>query len=71
MYDVGVVRKNAGDEDRVASSCAGVDVGLFLKSVGVGCTLGAEAPKEVLGACQRSASLFWEMPSVGDVGIKV
>ena len=45
MFDVGVVRRNVGDEVRVASLFVGVDVGLFLKSVGVGCTLDAEAPK--------------------------
>ena len=45
VFDVGVVRRNLGDEVRVTSSFVGVDAGLFSKSVGVGCTLGAEAPR--------------------------
>ena len=50
MFDVGVVGRNVGNEVRVASLLVGVDVGLFLKSVGFGCTLVVDVPKVGVGA---------------------
>ena len=67
MFDVGVVERNVGDEVQVTTSFVRVDVGLFLRSAGVGCTLGAEAPKEATGACRRSQRMLL----FGDVGTNV
>ena len=65
MFDVGVFGRNVGNEVRVASLPVGVDVGLFLKSVGFGCTLVVDVPKVGVGAslesedAEEACPLFW------------
>ena len=47
-------RESVRDEVRVTSLLVGVDVGLFLKSVGFGCTLVVDVPKVGVGASLES-----------------
>ena len=72
MFDVGVVGRNVGNEVRVASLLVGVDVGLFSKSVGFGCTLVVDVPKVGVGAslesedAEEACPLVWTLCLIDD-----
>ena len=72
MFDVVVVGRNVGNEVRVASLLVGVDVGLFLKSVGFGCTLVVDVPKVGVGAslesedAEEACPLVWTLSLIDD-----